>query len=48
MQSWGPPEVSCAGADVDLRVGGGYRIANRLPNGDTVWIAGQFEHIDPP
>ena len=48
MQWWGPPGVNCPGADVDLRIGGIYRIANQLPNGDTLWIAGQFEHIDPP
>jgi uncharacterized protein YndB with AHSA1/START domain len=45
---WGPVEVSCPQADVDLRVGGRYRIANRFPDGRVVWIAGAFEEIAPP
>ena len=45
---WGPPGVACPAAEVDLRVGGGYRIANRFPDGTIVWIAGVFELIDPP
>ncbi|HYM60796.1 MAG TPA: SRPBCC domain-containing protein [Thermoanaerobaculia bacterium] len=47
-QWWGPPSVTCTDAEVDLRVGGGYRIANRFPDGTVVWIAGEFEAIDPP
>lgn len=45
---WGPRDASCFGATVDLRVGGAYRIGNRFPDGRTVWIAGEFELIDPP
>jgi uncharacterized protein YndB with AHSA1/START domain len=45
---WGPEGTSCPQAEVDLRVGGRYRIANRLPNGDTVWISGRFERVSPP
>jgi uncharacterized protein YndB with AHSA1/START domain len=45
---WGPRPVTCAGADVDLRVGGGYRIGNRLPDGSVLWISGTFELVDPP
>jgi uncharacterized protein YndB with AHSA1/START domain len=45
---WGPRPVTCRDADVDLRVGGRYRILNVLPDGTTLAIEGAFEHIDPP
>lgn len=47
-QWWGPGEVRCTGAEVDLRVGGSYRIANEFPDGRVVWIGGVFEEVDPP
>ena len=47
-QWWGPSAVTCPAAEVDLRVGGRYRIANRFPDGKTVWITGQFEVVAPP
>lgn len=45
---WGPRDVTCMEALIDLRVGGSYRIANRLPDGTFVWISGTYEAIDPP
>jgi len=49
LQKWfGPKGVSCVGAEVDLRVGGRYRIGNRFADGRVVWIAGEFERIEPP
>ena len=45
---WGPESVSCTAAEVDLQVGGRYRIANRLADGTTLWISGAFECIDRP
>jgi uncharacterized protein YndB with AHSA1/START domain len=45
---WGPAGVTGPEAAVDLRVGGGYRIANRFPDGRLVWIAGEFEVVTPP
>jgi uncharacterized protein YndB with AHSA1/START domain len=45
---WGPGEVTCPEAEVDLRVGGRYRIANRTPAGEVIWIRGEFEVIEPP
>ena len=47
VQWWGPEGVRCPHAEVDLRVGGRYRIANETPEG-TVWISGYFERIEPP
>lgn len=45
---WGPEGVECVDQEVDLRVGGGYRVGNRFPDGKILWIAGEFEVIDPP
>jgi len=45
---WGPTGATCPTADVDLRVGGRYRIANRFPDGKTIWIVGEFEVVAPP
>ena len=45
---WGPEGVTCVGAEVDLRVGGRYRIGNQLPDGKILWIGGEFEVIEPP
>jgi uncharacterized protein YndB with AHSA1/START domain len=45
---WGPHPVTCLGAEIDLRVGGVYRIANQFPDGSVLWIFGQFEVVDPP
>ena len=45
---WGPRNVACTGAELDLRVGGKYRIGNQFPDGKIVWIVGEFERIEPP
>lgn len=45
---WGPEGVACTDAQIDLRVGGAYRIANLLPDGSLIWITGIFELVDPP
>ena len=45
---WGPSGIKCIEAQIDLRVGGLYRIANQLPDGQIIWITGEYEHIDAP
>jgi uncharacterized protein YndB with AHSA1/START domain len=45
---FGPRGVRCTAADLDLRVGGRYRIASELPDGRTVVIAGEFLSIERP
>ena len=45
---WGPGEVTCPEAFVDLRPGGKYRLANLQPDGQTIWISGTFEVVNPP
>ncbi len=47
-QWWGPEQVECPTAEVDLQIGGQYRIANQLPNGNIIWISGEFEQIERP
>jgi uncharacterized protein YndB with AHSA1/START domain len=47
-QWWGPKSVECIAAEVDLRVGGRYRIANQFPDGRILWISGEFEAIERP
>ena len=44
---WGPDGVECVGVEIDLRVGGEYRIGNRTPDGSTVWIEGTYEVVEP-
>jgi uncharacterized protein YndB with AHSA1/START domain len=45
---WGPAHVACPAAEVDLRVGGRYRLANQFADGSIWWIAGTFETVEPP
>ena len=45
---WGPRPVTCSGAEVDLRVGGRYRLQNALPDGSTVVIEGEFRVVERP
>jgi uncharacterized protein YndB with AHSA1/START domain len=47
-QWWGPRGVRCIAAEVDLRVGGEYRLGNAFEDGRVLWIAGTFEEIAPP
>jgi uncharacterized protein YndB with AHSA1/START domain/predicted enzyme related to lactoylglutathione lyase len=45
---WGPRPVTCSGAEVDLRVGGRYRIFNTLPDGSELVIEGEFQVVLAP
>lgn len=45
---WGPQGVNCLAVEIDLRVGGEYRIANELPDKSVLWISGEFEEIEKP
>jgi uncharacterized protein YndB with AHSA1/START domain len=48
VEWWGPEGVACPAAQIDLRPGGAYRIANRFSDGTLVWIAGVFEVVERP
>lgn len=45
---WGPSGVQCISAQIDLRIGGHYRIGNELPDKTVIWIEGVFERIERP
>jgi uncharacterized protein YndB with AHSA1/START domain len=45
---WGPGPVTCPEAQVDLRAGGAYRIANLEEDGSITWISGEFERVKAP
>jgi uncharacterized protein YndB with AHSA1/START domain len=48
MRWWGPMGMEPAGATVDLRVGGGYRISMRAPGGEPSHAFGTFREVEPP
>jgi uncharacterized protein YndB with AHSA1/START domain len=45
---WGPSGFTAPSVEVDLRVGGSYRIAMQPPDGDLFYLAGEFREVDPP
>lgn len=45
---WGGGGVTCPEAQVELAVGGAYRIANAMPDGTVTWISGVFEFVERP
>ncbi len=45
---WGPPPFTCPVAEIDLRVGGAYRLANLGQDGETIWISGTFTRVEAP
>jgi uncharacterized protein YndB with AHSA1/START domain len=48
VQWWGPRGVVNPVCEMDVRVGGAYRIVMRMPNGVEYPISGVFEEIVPP
>jgi uncharacterized protein YndB with AHSA1/START domain len=47
-QWWGPHGFTAPAVDLDLRVGGSYRIAMQPPDGDLFYLSGEFREIEPP
>ncbi|MFE4230331.1 SRPBCC domain-containing protein [Arthrobacter sp. NPDC056886] len=45
---WGPHGFAIPEADVNLVVGGRYRLAMTPPDGETFHLSGEFLEIDPP
>jgi uncharacterized protein YndB with AHSA1/START domain len=45
---WGPRGFSAPNIEVDLRVGGGYRIAMQPPDGLLFYLSGEFLEVEPP
>ena len=46
-QWWGPKGFSVPRIDLDLRVGGRYRITMQPPEGDVFFLSGEFREVDP-
>lgn len=45
---WGPAGVSCCECQMDLCVGGAYKIGNLVPDGSVIWIIGKFLKVERP
>lgn len=45
---WGPRRLETTECDVDLRVGGKWRIVHRAPDGAEFAFHGEFLELDPP
>jgi uncharacterized protein YndB with AHSA1/START domain len=45
---WGPKGFTAPSIELDVRVGGQYRIAMQPPDGELFYLAGEFEEVDPP
>jgi len=45
---WGPRGFIAPSIEVDLGVGGRYRIAMQPPAGDLFYLSGEFREVDPP
>jgi uncharacterized protein YndB with AHSA1/START domain len=45
---WGPNGFTSPSVELDLRVGGGYRIAMQPPEGELFHLSGEFTEVDPP
>jgi uncharacterized protein YndB with AHSA1/START domain len=45
---WGPVGFTAPSVEFEPRVGGGYRIAMRPPDGDVFHLSGEFREVEPP
>jgi uncharacterized protein YndB with AHSA1/START domain len=45
---WGPKGFTSPSIELDLRVGGRYRIGMQPPDGDLFYLTGEFLEVDPP
>ena len=45
---WGPKGFTAPSIELDVRIGGGYRIAMQPPDGDLFYLSGEFREVDPP
>jgi uncharacterized protein YndB with AHSA1/START domain len=45
---WGPRRLEVSECDIDLRVGGTWRIVHRAPDGTEFVFRGEFLELDPP
>ena len=49
VKQWSAPhDASVAECEIDLRVGGRYRIAMQRPNGERYTVGGIYQEVNPP
>jgi uncharacterized protein YndB with AHSA1/START domain len=49
LQRWfGPKGFTALNVELDLRVGGQYRIAMQPPDGEVFFLGGEFREVEPP
>ena len=48
LQWWGPRPVRCIGAELDLRVGGRYRLVHAMPDGSKLVVSGELRVVERP
>jgi uncharacterized protein YndB with AHSA1/START domain len=48
LNQWSAPEGMAVDAEVDLRVGGRYRIRMQSPDGEIFTAVGEYQEIEPP
>jgi uncharacterized protein YndB with AHSA1/START domain len=45
---WGPRGFTAPSVEIDLRVGGRYRLAMQPPDGELFYLSGEFLEVDAP
>ena len=45
---WGPKGFTCPSIELDIRVGGSYRITMQPPDGELFHLSGEFREVEPP
>ncbi len=45
---WGPAGFTALSVDLDVRVGGQYRITMQPPEGEAFHLRGEYSEVDPP
>ncbi len=45
---WGPEGRTAPVVELDVRAGGRWRTSMRSPEGDEVWVRGEYREVDPP
>lgn len=45
---WRPHGLAATSVEIDVRVGGRYRIGMGDPSGDTLFVGGTFTEVEPP
>ncbi len=45
---WGPRGFTAPSIELDVRIGGEYRIAMQPPEGELFYLSGEFREVDPP